>query len=182
MRTLFIDTHQSNLDIILFDDFKIISEKHLINEKHNSKYLLPMIKEVCPDKNFDEIIVVSGPGSFTGVRLGVTVAKTLAYTLNKSIKPVCYFDLMSYSTDEKMHIFGLSDNNGYFIGKYNDYKKVDEYVYLSNLQYAEYIKNNYVETDVNLDFIKILEHIKNIEGVNPHSVKPLYVKLIGVEK
>ena len=182
MKTLFIDTHQANIDIILFEDLNIIREKHLLNEKQNSKYMVPMIKEVCPDKDFDEIIVVSGPGSFTGVRLGITIAKTLAYTLNKTIKPVSYFDLMSYSTDENEHIFGLSDGNGYFIGKYNNYKKEEDYYYLSNLQYTDFIKNNNVETDVVIDYIKVLKHVKNSKGVNPHSVKPLYVKLIGVEK
>ena len=182
MKTLYIDTHLFDIDIILFDDKQIIKRKKVENEKYNSIYLISTLKEVCPDKDFDEIVVINGPGSFTGVRLGVTIAKTLAYTLNRPIKTLSYFDLMNYSSDDSNHIFAISDGNGFYIGEYTNHLLVKDYYYLNNSEYTLFNSNNNVETNVTIDFTKVLEHLKEVDSINPHLVKPLYIKLIGVEK
>lgn len=181
MKVLFIDTHLFDINIILFDNYQIINECHIIGEKHNSKYLLPSIKEVCDGNEYDEIVVVNGPGSFTGVRLGVTVAKTLAYTLNKPIKSISSLDLMNYSLDDKSHILAISDGNGYFIGEYNNYKLEKDYYYLSNVEYQQFSNKNLVETNVTINYASILKVLENKNSENPHSVNPIYIKLIGVE-
>ena len=178
MKTLYIDTHFNDIHIILFDDLKILKEKHVINEKQNSTFLVPSLKEVIDGQEFDEIIVCNGPGSFTGVRLGVTVAKTLAYTLEKPIKVLSYFDIMAYSLDDKKHLLGISDGNGYFIGEYENFQKTNEYYYVNN---SEFNKLSNVETDVSINYEKVLLKSKELNPVNPHGVKPIYVKLIGVE-
>ena len=180
MRTLFIDTHLYDIKIILFEDTKIIKSKEVKNKKYNSIYLMPAIKDVCENEDFDQIVVVNGPGSFTGVRLGLTIAKTLAYTMNKIIKPVTYFDLMNFSSDNQKHIFGISDQNGYFIGEFENNKKIKDFYYLSN---SEFQKTDLkVETDILIDYKKVLNNLDKIESVNPHAVKPIYIKLIGVEQ
>ena len=182
MKTLFIDTHLYDIDIILFEGNNIIKRNQVKNEKYNSVFLMPTIKSICDNEDFDQIVVVNGPGSFTGVRLGVTIAKTLAYTMNKIIKPISYFDLMNYSMDNGHHIFGISDGNGYFIAEYENNTLINKYQYLSNNEYKEYSKNRNIETNVVIDYSKLLNALENTEGVNPHSVKPLYIKLIGVEQ
>ncbi|MBQ6841358.1 MAG: tRNA (adenosine(37)-N6)-threonylcarbamoyltransferase complex dimerization subunit type 1 TsaB [Bacilli bacterium] len=181
MKVLFIDTHLFDINIMLFDNYQIVSERHIVGEKHNSRFLLPSIKNVCDGNEFDEIVVVNGPGSFTGVRLGVTVAKTLAYTLNKPIKSISSLDIMNYSSDDNAHIFSISDGNGYFIGEYNQNSLVKEYYYLSNNDYQQFSNSNNVETDVTIDYEKVLKALQNREPENPHSVNPIYIKLIGVE-
>ena len=181
MKTLFIDTHLYNIDILLFEDDKLIKEGHVVDKKQNSAFLMPTVKDVLDNETYDQISVVNGPGSFTGVRLGVTVAKTLAYTMEKDIKVVSYFDLMNYSSNDEHHLFGMDDSNGYFIGEYENHKQVGEYIYINNADFAEYSKDKNIETDIKLDFNKILEFTKDLEPVNPHGVKPIYVKLIGVE-
>ena len=182
MKTLYIDTHLYDIDIILFKDDEIIQRKIISGEKYNSPYLMPAIKDVCPDKDFDDIIVINGPGSFTGVRLGVTIAKTLAYTMHKKIRAVSYFDLMAFSSDSGKHIFGISDGNGYFIASYDNYVLQDSMYYLSNKDFDEFVKTNNVETDVSINYIEVLNRVSNIKDMNPHAVKPLYIKLIGVEQ
>lgn len=181
MKTLYIDTHLYDIDIILFDDDKIIKEGHVVGKKQNSSYLMPTIKEVLDNNSYDQILIVNGPGSFTGVRLGVTVAKTLAYTMEKDIKVVSYFDLMNFSSDENHHYFGINDSNGYFIGEYENNKVLSEYSYIPNVEFNEFSKDKTIECDVKLDFSKILKYINDIPSVSPHGVKPIYVKLIGVE-
>ena len=48
---------------------------------------MPMIASIFDENNLDikdldKIIVVNGPGSFTGIRIGLSIAKTIAYALN----------------------------------------------------------------------------------------------------
>ena len=181
MKILFIDTHLFDINIMLFEDYKIIAEKHIVGEKHNSKYLLPAIQSVCNGTIYDQIIVINGPGSFTGVRLGVTVAKTLAYCQQIPIKSISILDLMNLSCDGNPHIFGISDGNGYFIGEYNDHKRLKEFYYLSNYEYQDFINKHKVETDVAINYENVLKFIEGLPEENPHSINPIYIKLIGVE-
>lgn len=181
MKSLFIDTHLYDIKILLFVDNKIEYEVNVTGQKYNSTFLMPSIKEVCDKFEFDEIVIVNGPGSFTGIRLGVTVAKTLAYTMNKPIKVLGAFDLFAFSCDNMKHTFGMSDGNGYFIGKYQNYTLTEDLFYLNKSDYNNYLLKNNVETDVIIDYKKVAQRFPNIETVNPHSVKPIYIKTIGVE-
>ena len=176
MRTLYIDTHLNDLNIILFEDTNIIKEEHIINERNNSTLLMPSIAKVIDNELFDEILVINGPGSFTGVRLGVTVAKTLAYTMNKKIKAISFLDAMHTNTDKDICAF--SDGNGYYIKDF----KTDEIMYLKNKEYTEYKENKNIETDVSIDYKKLLDYSKSIDYINPHAVNPIYIKKIGVEE
>lgn len=181
MKTLFIDTHLYDINIILFENNTIIREKHVIGEKHNSRFLLPTITEVIGSDTYDEIIVVNGPGSFTGVRLGVTVAKTLAYTLNIPIKTITSLDLMNFSSDSGLHIYAISDGNGYFIGEYDNHNLIKDYYYLSNSDFKLKATENNIETDVPVCYELVLKALQSRNSMNPHSVNPIYIKLIGVE-
>ena len=53
-------------------------------------------------ENIDEIICVRGPGSFTGLRVGVTIAKTMAYFLNKDLYSVSSLDVLATSCKGKI--------------------------------------------------------------------------------
>lgn len=181
MKTLFIDTHLYDIDVILFDGNDILKEEHVLGKKQNSSYFMPAVKKVLDGEDFDQILIVNGPGSFTGVRLGVTVAKTLSYTLEKPIKVVSYFDLMNFSSDQEHHYFAIDDSNGYFIAEYDNHKLVGDYLYVGNSDLNEYSKDKNIETNVVIDYKNVLEFVKNIEETNAHAVKPIYVKLIGVE-
>ena len=80
MISLFIDTSLSDVSIALVKEGKELSQIHeYIPGKHSiyvTKYISDILKNnnLSPD-NVDEIIVVNGPGSFTGIRIGVTIAK-----------------------------------------------------------------------------------------------------------
>ena len=117
MKTLFIDTHLSDIIVFLYEDEKVVKKKKIINKKNNSEFMFPTIVEVIDNQKLDEIIVVNGPGSFTGVRLGVTIAKTLAYTLNISIKTITSLEVAALGS--KCKNIALSDGNGYYIEEYD---------------------------------------------------------------
>lgn len=181
MISLFIDTHLYDIKLLILKDGEIIKEKNIIGKKNNSSYLIPSIKDIVGNFNLDEIIVVNGPGSFTGVRTGVTVAKTLAYTKKIPIKSISYLDLMAFSLDDSDIIVGLYDQNGIYIGKYHNYELVDNYEYIKNSELDSNDILKQVKTDVTIKFNKAFEFIKNKEYENPHYVNPVYVKLISAQ-
>ena len=60
-----------------------------------------MLKQNNLEPNdIDKIIVVNGPGSFTGIRVGVTIAKTYAYSLKKEIVTISSLEAMAISSKE----------------------------------------------------------------------------------
>ena len=187
MYTLFIDTHSEKLLIGLLKDDKVLEEVSK-KEKSHSEHIMPTIETVLENngvdvKDINKIIVINGPGSFTGVRLGVTIAKTLAYTLNATIYPISSLEAYGESSNENYDLICLKDTKGVYSAKKEDGKYID-FEYRKNSDFDLFVKDNDLKTlfSDEIDLIKINEYTKKIESVNPHSVNPLYVKLIDAEK
>ena len=85
MRILAFDTSNQPLSVAVVEDDRILAEQ-LINVKRNhSVQLMPIIDEMLRQAkvsldDIDRIAVAQGPGSYTGLRIAVTIAKTLAWT------------------------------------------------------------------------------------------------------
>ena len=179
---LFIDTHLDDVIVLLYKDGKIIKEKILKNVKENSKIIMPTIKEVLNKDIPSSIIIVNGPGSFTGVRLGVTIAKTMAYTMDVPIRTITSLECMAINVNDN-RIVAFSDKNGYYIAIFDDdCNLVGNYEYLTNNEFNEYAKKHKVITDVAIDYKKVIEYALEKDPTNPHGVNPLYVKKLDVEK
>ncbi len=179
---LFIDTHLNDVIIMLSKNGKIIKQKIVKDEKENSKIIMPLIKKVLNKAIPESIIVVNGPGSFTGVRLGVTIAKTLAYTLKIPIRTISSLECLAVSLPNEEKIVAFSDNNGYYIGIFNKESLIGNYEYLSNSEFEKYSQKHPVTTNIELDYNKIIAYALSKETQNPHEVNPLYIKKIDVEK
>lgn len=87
MINLFIDTCTKYLILALYKNNEIIEYFQMEADNNLSVLLLPKIDELLKKSNLeikdvDKIYVSNGPGSFTGIRIGVTTAKTIAYGLN----------------------------------------------------------------------------------------------------
>lgn len=85
-----IDTANTPLSIAIVKDGKVITEENTSAPVNHSLRAMPAIEEAFKRANLvpsdiDAIAVSEGPGSYTGVRIGVTIAKTLAWTLNKPL-------------------------------------------------------------------------------------------------
>ncbi|MBD1383159.1 tRNA (adenosine(37)-N6)-threonylcarbamoyltransferase complex dimerization subunit type 1 TsaB [Metabacillus arenae] len=87
MKALAIDTSNYSLGVSIVDEGKVIGEYITNIKKNHSVRAMPAIDQLLTDcdlkpKDLEKIIVAKGPGSYTGVRIGVTIAKTLAWSLN----------------------------------------------------------------------------------------------------
>lgn len=101
MNILAMDTSNQILGAALMKDGQLLGE-HVTNMKKNhSVRLMPAIEGLmeevglAPD-DLDKIVVSYGPGSYTGVRIGVTTAKTMAWALNIPVVGVSSLEVLAY--------------------------------------------------------------------------------------
>jgi tRNA threonylcarbamoyl adenosine modification protein YeaZ len=180
MTSLFLDTHLNDILVFILKDGKVVDKREVINKKNNSEYMFPVIKELLDTTKIDEIIVVNGPGSFTSVRLGVTIAKTLAYTLKIPIKTITSLEILAISS-ENLNV-GISDGNGYYLATFdNSYQPINEYTYVNNSEFINMDNKDEYYLEYKIDASKVYSFLKNKASINAHSVNPLYIKKIGVE-
>ncbi len=186
MKYLFIDTCSSNLIISTIIDNKI---DYFFNDKNNndtSSKVMKVIKEAVPDINtVDKIFVVNGPGSFTGIRVGVTIAKTIGFCLNIPIIKLSELELLATTkTNTKYNASLIDARRGYvYAGIYdqdlNCYLE-DQHILLSDINYPQ--DCTIIENYDNIDLLKIIKKHEFDEPINPHNLKPNYLKRTEAEE
>ena len=90
MKILSLDTSNQTLSLAILEDERVLASYSSSVNKNHSVTLMPMIETLFEQNNItpkeiDRIVVAKGPGSYTGLRIGVTTAKTLAWTLNAEL-------------------------------------------------------------------------------------------------
>lgn len=102
MTMLAIDTSNQALGVALYDEAenKIIGEYITNLKKNHSIRIMPAIQKVMSDcektpADVTKMIVAKGPGSYTGVRIGVTIAKTLAWSLKIPLVGVSSLEILA---------------------------------------------------------------------------------------
>ena len=102
MRILAVDSSGLTASAAVYVDGKIVAVNTVNNNKTHSQTLLPMIESVMeqaglgPD-DLDAIAVAKGPGSFTGLRIGASTVKGLAYAIDKPVIPVSTLEGLAYN-------------------------------------------------------------------------------------
>ena len=109
MKVLGIDTSSNVASAAVIDDDNIIAEYTLNLKKTHSQLLMPMIDSMlksceCDIKDIDLFAVSVGPGSFTGLRIGIATAKGLAHACGKKIVPVGTLAALAYNLPYAEHI------------------------------------------------------------------------------
>ncbi|HPJ00144.1 MAG TPA: tRNA (adenosine(37)-N6)-threonylcarbamoyltransferase complex dimerization subunit type 1 TsaB, partial [Enterococcus sp.] len=90
MKILAIDTSNQTMAVAVTDDNRLLGQLQTTVNKNHSKTLMPAIETLMKEleltpQELDRIVVAQGPGSYTGLRIGVTTAKTLANTLKTEL-------------------------------------------------------------------------------------------------
>ena len=93
MKIVAIDTSNKVASVSVFEGKELLHEEFSDEQKTHSEKLLPMIDKSLKEKNIEikdiDLFVVSvGPGSFTGIRIGVATVKGMAQALGKRVIPV----------------------------------------------------------------------------------------------
>ena len=204
MKYLYIDTSSSYLNTALVEDNNVLAS---INEEFGqslSEVVVPKIVSMFQENNIepkdiDKIIVVNGPGSFTGIRIGITIAKVYAWSLNIPITTIDSLGAMALSSnDKKVHIPMINARRGYVYGAIYDednrillkpqhIKQIDLEKEYQKYPNREIISNDELEINEQIksytpDFLKIVNFYKDKENINPHAVNPEYLKLTEAEE
>jgi len=100
MKVLGIETSGNVGGVAICEDKHVIITKSFGAGMQHGKELIPAIRTTLHEigwkpQDIDLIAVDVGPGSYTGLRVGVTCAKTLAYAINKPIIDVPIFDIIA---------------------------------------------------------------------------------------
>ncbi len=102
MNILAIESSAITASVAILTDECVIAEYTINYKKTHSQTLLPMIDEICRMtdinlENLDLIAVSCGPGSFTGLRIGVATGKGIAFALDKKMISVPTLEAMAYN-------------------------------------------------------------------------------------
>jgi tRNA threonylcarbamoyladenosine biosynthesis protein TsaB len=150
--------------------------KHIHSEK-----LVPMIEEILKSNEvktseLDLIAVSNGPGSFTGLRIGMTAAKGIAFASTLPIIPVPTLDALALQISEYLNdesIFSIANNanieEAYF-GKYkvngSSFETLNEATLIAKKEIDDFIAgSNYVFGN-----LKFITNIKNISSPTASSI------------
>ena len=104
MNSLLIDTSNQPLSVALMQNDEVLAEITTDSKQNHSVQLMPAISQLFEQskiakQQLDAIIVAEGPGSYTGLRIGVTVAKTLAYALDVKLYGVSSLKALAATID-----------------------------------------------------------------------------------
>ncbi|MDD5770234.1 MAG: hypothetical protein PHE25_04635 [Candidatus Gracilibacteria bacterium] len=180
---IFLDTLSPKNILILFDDNKNILQKYLFDVRLNeSTKLIEEFDNFLKQNNLNyndlkNIIVVNGPGSFTGIRTTILLVNTINFIIKGNITTLTYFDLF-----ENYPIIKTSSKRDSFLKLEKDSAiEVVENTKLNDLFKTKNIKQIY--SDINLiDGINIISEpnyeyiIKNLQFKENKIVEPFYFK------
>ncbi len=112
MKFLIIDTSGADSFVCLWDQktYKI----KLLPSLKQSQTLLPSVQELLKGQTIDFIAVGTGPGSFTGTRVGVMTAKTLTFALKIPLIPFCSLKIYTPNKEGPFIVFSDAKSSGTF--------------------------------------------------------------------
>ncbi len=200
MKSLLINTSTKRLIVGIVEDDKVLYEYNDINSNELSSKIMPIIDEVFTKTNLkpvdiDTIFVTNGPGSFTGIRIGLTIAKVMAWSLKIKVVPISSLELMSSGNYNSDYILPLMDarRDNVFGALYD--RNLNPVIEDSFISYEEMINKandkvkNYTIVSHDLkfeepkyDIVKVIKKHINDDGINPHRLNPNYLKMTEAEE
>jgi len=204
MKILAIESSGSSLSIAISENSNIVTEYFYNAGKIHSDVLVPLTEKIVKDakwdlKDIDKFAVSCGPGSFTGIRVAMSVIKTLAQTLNKPVVSVDTLEILKNQLNIKeIKIVPATDalrNEVYvkekdkivivpvetFVKKLKKYKNkiiiIGNAAMVYNKILSKELGKNSVSLQPNLHFPKastLALMAENIDGTSFKNVEPIY--------
>lgn len=194
MYQLLLDSSNVFLSVGLAKDGKVVDKIFYEAWQRQSEMMATEVGNILERNNIskedlDGVVVGIGPGSYTGVRIGVTIAKTIAYALNIKIYAKSSLSLLKHQEFPTICVFNARSGRSYF-GVYKGDEILEKDTVLENEKVIDYIKshpNFLVHGDTNqlglesgkFDIIDNLANFNESEVRDPFSLNPIYLKDLG---
>ncbi len=127
MKILSIDTSSPICAVAILEDNKLIKEISQNSGLTHSEKLMPIINQILLDtnlklKDIDLLVCDIGPGSFTGIRIGVATVKAFADSLNIPCVGISSLEALSYNVSNANYICSLIDakNDNAYCGVFDN--------------------------------------------------------------
>lgn len=181
---LIVDTSQENLVNVALSNQNNLINLQNENKRECLKKLVPMIGEILEDNNLtledlDFIGINSGPGSWTGLRIGYSTIKVLSLVLNIPVIEYNNFELIKkYSNIREGIILIKSSNDNYYFSEIKDSETLVDGI-ISEIDLLEKYPNKekfYLE-NYSLEFLKsvLYEKFLNKNFSSTNDLEPYYV-------
>ena len=212
MLILGIDTSTKICTCSIFDSENgVIAETSLSVKKNHSNIVMPIIDNLfkisdLTINDIDKIAVAIGPGSFTGVRIALGIAKGLAMALNKPLIAVNELDILEAIADgneneiiplidaRKERVYYKYQNkyvDDYLINLISNFDKNKKYIFIGDgaINYKNILKDNLGENAIILPMYNsfprasiLCELALNKEEANIYTLEPEYISKSRAEK
>lgn len=194
LKRLVIDSATKYLYVALLDDYTVLGKYYKEGHNDHSVMLMPEIETLLKENDIkvsdlDEIYIGIGPGSYTGLRVGVVIAKMFGWNNNIPVKTVSSLAMMASSYGGEGLVLAEIDarRGNSFLGLYDiceGYITLQDEEQLTNLQeYKDNIKNEFNTVsfgEPNMEMIiksKMYHHVEDIHALNPN-----YLRLTEAER
>lgn len=189
MYTLAINTASSHTSLILAKGKEVIEDRTWPSQNDEAEKIMPRIKEMLGGRSFDQItriLVLRGPGSFTGLRVGITVANTIAYLVGAKLFQISTFEYWHQLTDLPVLIFA-GKKSVYLSEGPDDYQIVELDQLNDELKKRQITKvtgdiSEAQKAILEVEFIETEGGLQDIldQGEEVPVVQPLYVRNPGI--
>ena len=193
MYTLLLDSSNASLSVGFMKDKSLLCYTSYESWQTQSENMIPEIdklikKHQISRNEIDGIVVAIGPGSYTGVRIAITIAKTMSYALNIPVYPVSSLRVLKDNDKPSICVINARSNRSYF-GVFDKDKIIVNDVIMSNddvLKYigshsdysicgdARYLGFENKDTNVCLQMVSLFNSLPRIDDAS--GLKPIYMK------
>ena len=192
MITILLDSSNTNLSVGIARDNLLLEYISYEAWQRQSEYMIPELDKLLSKYNVSrdeikEVMVAKGPGSYTGVRIAITIAKTIATALDAKLYAVSSLRVQKACKNPSICLINARSGRSY-IGVYEDDKVLLDDQIMKNEDVLNYIKEHpnysvcgdvkYLDLDgvTSNNIQEMLSLKKVLEPVNPLSLKPVYMK------
>lgn len=102
LQILGIDTSGKNASVAVYNDGNLMAQYYVQTRMTHSQVILPLCKKMLDDlgigvKDIDRFAVAAGPGSYTGLRIGISAVKALSFGLGKKCNGISTLEAIAYN-------------------------------------------------------------------------------------